>query len=379
GYIEGTDANDYNTKLLAVKDALARSVVDVKVIGLSDKTEVSILAARCYEGPDITYNLVEMADRGGNYRRGIDFTVTAEVMRRVGHTVNPDDDEDAGELDQLADPSLETFSEKVSTRPDQLRTVTRTGDVRGPNTVNRFLTGVLTGFTNIYAPRNWIVTHEYELNLTGLVLNYTMTAIELLNQLPGGNAEFAVEGEHQQHTERDEQMRYVTTHEWDLLCSGGGYAQVLALIRPTPGPGEALVRESITVTLLREIRLRASFQLIRGADGNQLMNWTETLRITRPDDVWEEKRYPGIDPIFVKQPKGVTRITQSGSAIGAGVWIKAPDPIFGNFLLEPPEVSYAVLNQAELQTNWNYVMGADGFEPKPGDVLGRPETPQLVG
>src|SRR2546428_47513 len=70
GWIEGTSPADYNAKLIALKDAM-RSATDVVIFGLSGLVESRILAARCYSGPWIAFELEKMlsGDEGGYCRR----------------------------------------------------------------------------------------------------------------------------------------------------------------------------------------------------------------------------------------------------------------------------------------------------------------------
>jgi hypothetical protein len=142
------------------------------------------------------------------------------------------------------------------------------------------------------------------------------------------------------------------------VLSGGDYNSLLTSLRPDPEQNE-IIRESSSFTSIKQLRLRCSFAVLASADvGSILLDRTETITITRADDAYEVIINPGADPILVKRPANLVRVTQVGSATGLGAFIKVPDPIMADPVIheQQPQLNFVDVSNAEKKTTWNYQM-----------------------
>ena len=167
------------------------------------------------------------------------------------------------------------------------------------------------------------------------------------------------------------------TKSFDLLITGDADALVTTL---RPVPPAVVLKESLDYTSFKERRFRYSFTQLFGADGNDLLNWKQTIESVIDQSPLDVEQYPGSFPDFFYKPKSGNVYNQSGSAIGAGRYPDAPTPVLPN-LLEKPHVSYAQLNRVEYETTWSYVLISPtvveltaGFLTK----LERPSNPTFV-
>lgn len=367
-FVTGATPQELQDNLWAAKTALASSGLNFQLWanGLADP-QVSILAAALVDnGPHFEFDVAKQGEAGA-LKKNISFTLTAQTARLGSGG--------GGQDAQGGVQDLTTYDLKVSAGPDGLTTSTRTGEIRGPNLYDRFQQ-LLKNFGQIYKPDFFTLSSEYELGTfqekssdgtildQGDVLKYTLTAVENADALPsdGKNppVDFAVEGTASAHSDRDEQHRMTETFSFDLLVVGDAQ-KVLTLIRKVVlPPGRVASRETIEITSVKERRLRASFVYLRSADGaGGLMNWTQTFRTTQAANVFEEKQYPGLNPILIKKPKALARLVQSGTAIGDGEFPAPAAPLFADQLLEAPELSYTDLNDVEKQTEWTYTMAVE--------------------
>lgn len=353
GWIEAATWADLATAAEAVAAEMELSGRDFKVWE-GNVIARQILAAWCVDnGPHVDFQF-EVGMTGPAGVKFFTFTVTGKAQG----------DED------------EQFRERITYRPDGLRTITRIGYVSG-TAVATFDALQVAPFMAAYPTTNWVHSREVERNFAGDRLDYTLSAVELRTPLPG--EPITVEGTGRITTDRSEQMRLTKTWEFDLLVNGD-YVAVLDLIRAEVAAGGTVVilRESVAVTRFSETRINASFVTLAGGNGNRLMDWSQRFRIVRGDEpVWGEHRYPGPDPVLVLEPKGVRRLVQTGSAVGAGGYPVPPDALFPGALLAAPEIEHAFLNEIERQTSWTYVMAIDA-DPDVA-LLNRPATPTFLG
>jgi hypothetical protein len=210
--------------------------------------------------------------------------------------------------------------------------------------------------------------------------------------LPGSSSTGggAVDGEATSAMEIDEQGRQVWNFQCDLVVGGTPadavnlYETVRGMATPggeqfVGGSGTPLIiREGYEISEIQEVRLRAHFQVVWSVDGSPLISWRQSFKFVGPPDnsdgneVYHEVVYPGAAPVLVRDPVRNRRLVQSGSAVCLGGPMAPPAASGGNFL-EPPEVSFAMLDLEQYQTDWSYTL-AVGY----GYVAGGGSTTQDV-
>jgi hypothetical protein len=364
GYIEetGTAAGDL-AALWAVKAAF-RDGQNFTITGPGG-VAVSILAARCTAGgPHIT---LEIANG-----REVRFTLTAEQGVVTGGIGSGQDLPVPPTAEDGSD-DLTPFPFKVTVRPGGNRTISASGELRGPNTLNRFYLGVVGSFKAEYPPASWAHGYEYEMAEGQDVLKYSLTAEEHVGGLPVAGSLVAVEGEGTRRTEIDEQNRVTETWDFSLALGAGDPQGMIDLLRR--GVRGTILRESAQVTLIKERRLIMSITTTRAADGSFLVSWMQRFSILKEKETYEEKRYPGCTPILVRKPTAMARVTQSGEAVGVDQWPQPPEPVLPESMLEQPEVSHEWSSRSERKTTWNYVMafGAEDQGRVTTELLGMPQ------
>jgi len=344
GWVEGATAELFGVALWAVKGALSTPGQNFIVYGPGDRVEVSILAACVLDGgPHITFDVED----GAINHKEISFTVNAQTARVGGGGGGSDTPPGEDPVD---------FYEalmKVAVRPDGLSTITYTGEIRGPNVLARFATG-LVGFNTDYPSNWWVKNHDYEVNEAGDRLSYTLTAVRLKDEQPVMAANAAIDIVLTYSREVDEGARCMETWAFDGIVDGD--PQVMAnWVRGRFGGDPAILRESFTVTSIKERRVSASFTIVKCFEAGGVMCRQETLRFTKAATVYDVKQYPGLDPILVERAKTVGRLVQSGSAISVNGYPAENGPVLPT-MLEAPEILHSVLNAIERKTEWTYVM-----------------------
>jgi hypothetical protein len=342
GQIQGADPADLSAKLAD----LAESVADgqnVIIDGLAGEPELQVLAARCLDGGPFLG--VKIADGPVALVKSITLTVTG------------------GQLPAGGQQGQNRYAVMTATRADGLRTVTWDGESLAPGGTSYFTGTVVAAFMQAYGPPKWSVRVDYKTSQEGVIgrTGYQLVATEQFGELPDNAGGQAVEGRITTRVERDEQMRKTSVFEFDLLLDRTADASAtLASIRdglvngPEGSTSQRLIlREAATIESLRENRLQASFTILESGWHDQLMNWSRTIRVTHDDQPAEEHRYLGADPILVVMPKRLGKLTDTGSATGAGAFVKPPAELFDGLPHEqPPQETYVDLNEAEKQTSW---------------------------
>jgi hypothetical protein len=334
------DAASFTAALAAIYPDLDTDARTFTVTGLGGVQEFTLNAGLCqYGGPWIAY---AVNDGPTPFSRKITLDITAEVI--------------AG---QLAITPKDSFKIALETRPDGLRTVTRSGVVNGAQSGAYLLETVLPAMALAYAPPHWVTTFEYEASEDGLQsqTTYRVVARENFADLPvSGHAE-ARDGTASTRTERDEHYRLTTIYEFDVVVVGDAIdllTSVRSSITGDVNNPRTILRESYTLTTIHEQRLRASFVVLESADTDRLlMDVRQSVQVQDAPDEYEEKTYIGADPILVLKPKRFPRVRQRGSAVAVGAYKRPPDPIYTKFA-GPPETNFEDENDTEKRVEWNY-------------------------
>ena len=188
-----------------------------------------------------------------------------------------------------------------------------------------------------------------------------------------------VDGEATIRVDRDEQFRKVTTTSFDLLLTGDAMAMVTFL---RPQPPVIVLKETIDTTTFKENRLRYSYTVLAGADGNDLLDWAQTIESQTDENPLAIEEYPGaLMADFYIKPRSGHVYTQSGRAVGVGNYVSPPDPMIVGAYLEKPQLTYRRINQTEFETTWHYVMVSPTLIEVHNSILTpfeRPPKPQFL-
>lgn len=353
GYVAADTPESLTSKLAAVAESFRTPGQDFEVFGVGGASLVSLLAAHVTGGgPFAGFELTE-AMQDAPLTRSFRFTLAVERVARPLPGTPPGEDVPA--------------ERRLRTKPDGLREVGWAGTMSGADLEGRFVK-LLKKFRDLYTWRRWVVQYEFEQNAAGDFARVLIAATETAFDLPGpeevpeggtGPLPLVRDGDGAMRWERDEQMRLVRTWDYDLLVVGDPInardfirAELVKLI----GDAGVILRESMSLGLVQENRLRLSFETLSGGNGNALMNWTQSFRFVEPVPTYDVKGYPGMEPIIMRRPLGLGTVVQTGLAIGAGAWILPPVPALA-LLLEEPEIAYTFLNETDRQTTWTYRMG----------------------
>jgi hypothetical protein len=369
GWIEAASADELASTTTTQADTFQISGAAFSVSGVGGATEYSLSPAQCLDGgPHFTLTIEEQTEA---LIKRINFEVSARtVLPTTGYTLN------------------------VTTRPDGLMSVQQDGQISGDGST---VAAALSAFKAVYPPANWIISYKTTTDSLGLHINYSFTAVQLLVPYPSIDQSNAiVDGEAQVRRDRDEQYRISTTYDYDLLITGD-YLQVVDDLRSLAMQDEenysssddgaddsqeaVVLKESVSVTIYKEARVRATFNFLRGGDGNKLLNWTQTIDFVDDQDIYQIQQYNGADAVLIQQPSTMQRILQSGQATGLGAFPMAPDPIIEDAYIEEPRITLVAVNSIECQTSWNFLMASDDdFDLSDyTDQLVRPSDPSFYG
>lgn len=368
GYVEADSPAQLTTRLKDVADSFRTPGLNFEVFGLGGASLVQLEASDLTGGgPLIGFEIMEAA-QDPPLTRSFRFTLLGERIAQPRPGTEPEEDVPA--------------ERRLRTRPDGLREIAWAGTMSGKGLEARFIK-LIGRFRKLYPWRRWIVQYEFTQNAAGDFAAVLITGTETVFDLPGPDEPDGLpmvrDGDGVLRWERDEQMRLTRVWEYDLLVVGDAMV-VRDLLRnelvKLIGNGGVILRETLSFGLVRENRLRLSFETLAGGNGNSLLNWTQTFRVHDPWPTYEVLDFSGAEPMILRRPRGLGRIVQTGLAIGAGVWVKEPDPVLPDLLLEQPEISYTYLNETERQTTWTYVMGfLPNSEPLGGVKLAALERP----
>lgn len=336
GYVDAADSPTFVAAAGAASTVLNRSGSRIVITGLNGVTELSLDARNFINGgPHMSIQMMGKPD--SPLRRQIKFKVTGETSPSGSGNGQP------VEVGYKVD---------IATRPDGLRTATRTGEIHGAGSAQSFLSTIRPAILQGYPATQWVASFKYDQNSVGDKVTYSYQFTELRIPLPTSGGATVVDGEVTVRTDRDEQMRKVVTRSFDLLIQGDVDALVTTL---RPVPPAIVLKESLDYSAFKERRVRYSFTQLFGANGSDLLNWQQTFEEVQDTSPLEIETYPGSFPDFYYKPKSGNIYNQSGSAIAVGKYPQAPDPALPNSL-EKPHVTYKKINEAEYQTTWTYVL-----------------------
>jgi hypothetical protein len=350
---------DYGAAVVAAVRSFSVSGQNVEVKEFNGALLVQILAAWCVDGgPHVTFSLLPNKDGVG-------------LVKRFSVTVNASTWLDGGGVNPTTEPS-NAYTIRTTTGPDGLRRVEIVGELLGVDAGGYYRAQVVPTFRRAYPAASWGLSERLEANTAGDKTSYTITFAELVEPYPGAAPDLAVDGEHVDRKERDEQMRLVTRYSYDLLVVGSPQL-LLNTIRPK---GVTILRESSEVTHHLGKRLRAEFVVLAGGNGNDLLNFEQSFNEVRSADVVEVARYAGLKPFLVRTPADVFRYQQRGRAVGLNRFPKPPDPLTLP-MTAPPQIQHTQLNGVECETTWQYDYATvDQYAVRLAD-LARPATPQF--
>lgn len=333
GWVEAADAASLTAAIAAMLAGFRIVGKNVTITGLGGAVEYQLLAASCVDGgPFVEIEIQLQQQRGEALVKPVRFTANGSTAPSGGTT-------------NLVD----QFKVETTTRPDELRGITYSGEVLGPGAVGQYVDGILPALLAQYPDSDWTHSDKFSTNAKQDKVDWQVTFVELAAPLPDAVDATAVDGEGTIRREGDEQMRLVTEIGFDLLVEGDPTA-LLTSIRPTEG---VILKESSEITQFRERRLRASFTTLSGRDGNDLLNWEQTLEHEKEVTPLRVVTYPNGEPVFILDVQPAY-VTQRGRAIGAGQYPQAPEPFWPDQLVDRPKIIHTPLNAAEFQVEWMY-------------------------
>lgn len=364
GFFSCADQPSLKSAIDAITNAGQINGVDFNVMGPSGAIEFKLAAASCIEGgPNIGFKV--LGEGSGPYYRRLSFTVTGRTASTV---------------------LLNSFKLEIATGADGLERVTQTGIIVGVATDSYFQQIILPPFKSNYPASNWVVSYKVEypsggtLSWSNLQTRYSLSAVGMATPLPVVNGATIVEGEVTSRQDRDDQQRIVVVTQYDLILSSGDYSAIVTALRPDPGDNQ-IIHESANYISVRQRRLNLSFSCLSSASNDNLLNYSRTAAITTSDDAYTEFTYPGADPIAVKKPAALARVSDSGSMTGLGMFLQAPDPLLEDYE-ERPQLRLVAVNDYEMQTNWSRSMiQTDGTDIDVVSIvqqMGRPMNPSAI-
>jgi hypothetical protein len=294
GHLTGTDPADFAAKTAAALADLRTSGRNFVITGLSGATLFTLAAAGVGSGgPHVKITGVKPGS--SPLRMDFAFTVTGETPQQ-------------GSPSPGGGPTQPVDGYKVSTkvRGDNLREITRTGEISGPDPVAYFLSVVRPQWRSAFPLPGWSIEGTYELSAGGAVaagsstarVTYTLTAVQMAGVLPSGGGSNAVSGTHSIRRDRDEQHRLTIVSSFDLVVDADPWSLV-TLLRP-----DGALSESVEVEVLRELHVRATFTTLASADAVPLMNYTESLSADEGHlTVYEVVSYPAPNRSSSRSPR----------------------------------------------------------------------------
>lgn len=332
GWIEAADAAALTAAIAATLGSFRVDGQNVTITGLAGGLEYQLLAAQCVDGgPFVDIEIGLQQQRGEALVKPVKFTANGSTAPGSGQQIT------------------DQWKVETTTRPDGLRGITYSGETRGAGAVGLYVNGVLPDLLAQYPADQWIHQQKYSTNVKQDLVDWQVTFTELVEPLPSTADVTVADGEFTERIDRDEQMRMVRERTYDLLIEGDA-SSLLTTLRPTDG---TILKESSEVTHYREQRLRAAFTQLMGGDGNDLLNWEQTLEAESETTPLRVVLYPNATPVFILEVQP-SYMVQRGRAIGAGSYPAPPDPFWPDQLVERPKITTTPLNAVEMQVEWHY-------------------------
>lgn len=358
GWVEADDPAGFSAALAAAAGGFRVDGVDVIITGMGGVVEAAVLAAGAINGgPHVSFKVLKCSTDGAALVKAFEFSVTCETPKKSG--------------------AKTSSKKKVTVRPDGLTIVNFSGEIKGNGAGDYFRDTQLPQLSNLYPATDWILTYNYTGNVAEDDVSFDVTFTELAASYPNiGGATLIVDGDETIRTERDEQYRFVTTSSFDFLFTGNP-ATLRDKLRPQAGG--PILRESCEFTIFREQRLRCSFTQLAGANGDNLMDWSNVIELDKEDAPITPFEYANAAALLAQQAPPAYRATQRGRAVGAGAFPREPEPAFDIAnLSKPRRLGFTPLNDIEMQTTWQYEFA---FKSAPAINAGvltglrRPATP----
>jgi hypothetical protein len=332
GWIEAADAAAFTAAIVAALGSFRVDGQNVTITGLGGGLEYQLLAASCVDGgPFVDVEIGQQSQRGEGFVKPVKFTANGSTAPGSGQQIT------------------DQWKVETATRPDGLRGITYSGETRGAGAVGLYVNGVLPDLLRQYPAAEWIHQQKYSSNRKQDLVEWQVSFIELVEPLPSTGDVTVADGEFTERKDRDEQMRLVRETSYDLVIEGDAYS-LLTTLRPADG---VILKESSEVTHYREQRLRASFVQLMGGDGNDLLNWEQTLEAESETTPLRVVLYPNAAPVFILEVQP-SYLVQRGRAIGAGSYPVPPAPFWPDQLVERPKIITTPLNAVEMQVEWHY-------------------------
>lgn len=373
GYIDGSDAADFAAKLDALRTAFQVPGQSLTITGLGGQTEYSLLAPACLDGGPYASFTQQPGQKGTAWQRW--FQIKIEAVLGIKDSSDPN--KNPGKIS-------DTRKAKVQTRADGVRRIEYTGKMAGPDCSPYFEAAVMDQLRQQYPWPDWIISVERDGNPNDTRLDYTLRVEQTVDPLYGADDNNrAMDGTASIRVERDEQMRQIRTLSFDLLVIGDPEVIRSQVIRPN---GQTILRESYEITLIREQRLRATFVILESGEGNDLLDWSQSVDWEGGGQTVRIVEYDGVKSIPVYDSKNTLfKVTISGRAVGLGRYPTPPDVtnLNGMLQLAKPTYRHEPVNQAERAVTWNYQLVGD----KPLDAgqlaqflvgLERPSQPKFL-
>lgn len=341
GWVEASSESTLASRMATAIASFIISGQNFIVYGLGGVKVLEILSAACSDGgPHITVEILKQKP-GAALKKDFRFVLTAD---QGGDSTDPSK-------------VTNTYKVKTITRPDGLKVMTASGELVGKGT-RAYFDATVVPFFNGLAPVPNVPVVEFDANAAGDKASYRLEYSQLAAQLPIVAGATIVDGDLTTSTERDDQMRKLTTYAFDFLITGDPMKvrdQIRASLPTTP------IRERFETTFHKEVRVRGEFQVLSDADGNflkdgqGLLNWEQELEVERGEEFpIEVETSPVLDPLLYQAEKVPTQVLQRGSAIGLGKFVKEPPMLFPGDIAQRPRITYKTISTFEYQTSWEY-------------------------
>lgn len=343
GYVDGETLAALNSAIRDLDKAFRMGGQDVSITTIGGNVELLMPASACADGGPHVDFVFEGGDNA--LQRAFTFSIDAEYGK-------------LGTGDVQAAVYGDAYKEATKLTPDGRIVLTRNGDVTGPDAPTHFEAVILPALKKLYPWPQWAieVTSTRSDDLKGIKANYSVALTQMSSPLPGtAGGTRAVNGTVTLTVDRDDRNRRKKSYVWDLTFVGDPI-ELLDAIRPKAVDGEDaiyVIRERYSISGLKESRLTATFDTIEVGDKYGSLDWERDVTIEGSQDEWQERTYPGAEPILVRLPKRHRVISESGKASGPNKWPKEPEPL-SEFLTKKMSVRFSGAGSWEKYTAWQY-------------------------
>jgi hypothetical protein len=376
GYIQADTLSAFATALNNVRDAFNVSGQSVVVYGPNNTEEFRINPADCNDqGPHVGLELLDQTDDTAMMRT-VRFTVNAKLILK----------------DAAGGPVAESYRVTEEHASDTTQKVTYAGTLSGPNARAYLISITEPRLRALYDPRVWVENLRFDAGQNDSDIKYTISFEELKQSLgtpPLGDVQQAnaiVDGLSTYRNTRDDQQRKVEVYGWDLLLSSANdFQNILDVLRRAQhddqGQPKTPLTESVELTGLRQIRLRAEYTYLSSGSGDKLLEWEQTIAVDIEDPVCASLEYPGIDAVIYRPAQPARGATQSGRARAVGDFPKIPATFFDErFLSKRRRPTRRIVNEVEYEVSWSYEFLFVSGTRQPAEwiaALKRPSSPSF--